>query len=135
MAEYKVKGVIIDDSAFFRTFLKDVCRELNIEVVEEFDRGDSFLNKVIENELEEIDLALLDINMPGKSGKDILEDLLDEKPELTIIMISTFSDSHIVEECLDLGASNYINKDASKETMKEVIFNTLDMNGLVRQTF
>lgn len=127
----KVKTIIIDDSSFFRVLLKDLCVDMNYEVVGEFSRGDTFVEEVQDGKHQDAQLLLLDINMPGKSGIDIIEDVLDILPELTIIMISTFSDMHSVDRCLDLGASNYINKDAGATEMKDIIRSTLEMNGVV----
>lgn len=127
----KVKTIIIDDSSFFRVLLKDLCMDMDYEVVGEFSRGDTFVDEIKEGKHQEAQLLLLDINMPGKSGMDIIEDVLDTLPEITIIMISTFSDMNSVDRCLDLGASNYINKDAGASEMKDIIRSTLEMNGVV----
>ena len=80
--------------------------------------------------IEEPDLMFLDINMPGRSGKDLIEDILEVCPEAVIIMISTVSDSRIVTECISLGASNYISKESNKELMKDVILSTMRINGM-----
>ncbi len=127
----KVKTIIIDDSSFFRVLLKDLCVDMDYEVIAEFPRGDTFVDEIKQGKFQEAQLLLLDINMPGKSGMDIIEDVLDTLPEITIIMISTFSDMNSVDRCLDLGASNYINKDAGGSEMKDIIRSTLEMNGVL----
>jgi len=125
------KTIIIDDSKLFRQILKDACLELGCNVLIEFDNGDDFVKKLEEGEYLDLDILFLDINMPGRSGKELIDPILDLHPELIIIMISTFNDMATVDTCLDLGATNYINKDTKIEQMKSIIQNTLEMNSMM----
>ena len=68
--------------------------------------------------------------MPGISGKEVLSQILAIMPNLVVIMISTISDNKTVEECLSLGASNYINKDTKVAQLKTLVQDTFDMQGL-----
>lgn len=126
-----IKTIIVDDSDFFRKFMTDLCKEIDLEVVETFSRGDSFLAKLKEEKNQEINLVLLDINMPGKSGADLIEDVLDYLDDGIIIMISTLNSMEIVDKCLSLGATNYITKESKPEEMKNTILSTLKMSGLM----
>ncbi len=126
-----IKTTIVDDSDFFRKFMTDLCKEIDLEVVETFSRGDSFLEKLKEEKNQEINLVLLDINMPGKSGADLIEDVLDYLDDGIIIMISTLNSMEIVDKCLSLGATNYITKESKPEEMKDTILSTLKMSGLI----
>ncbi len=125
------KTIIIDDSRLFREILRNACTEIGCEVVQEYGRGDTFLTELEEGKYLDSEILFLDINMPGKSGKDLIDPILDVHPELVIIMISTFNDMQTVDECLDLGATNYINKDTKIGQMKAIIKNTLEMNGVI----
>ncbi|MGX8795108.1 response regulator [Fusibacter sp. JL298sf-3] len=124
-----IKTIIIDDSDFFRKFLTDVCKDLGFEVIADFPRGDRFLEELQAGRFLEGELLLLDINMPGRLGTDLIEDILDASPELIIIMISTLNTMKMVDKSLSLGATNYITKDASPSEIKETIRKTLKMNG------
>jgi two-component system chemotaxis response regulator CheY len=122
---------IIDDSDFFRKFMTGICKDISLEVVETFPRGDYFVEKLKSGEYSELNLILLDINMPGKSGVDLIEDILDVLPDVIIIMVSTLSSMEVVDKSLDLGATNYITKESKPEEMKDTILSTLKMSGLI----
>lgn len=126
----KVTAVIIDDSAFFREMLRDICNELDISIQQEFIKGDDFLKDLENGVYQDIEMIFLDINMPGRSGKELLPLILDLSSESIVIMISTLKDIATVNECLDMGASNYINKNSSISDMKAIIEDTMQMNGL-----
>ncbi len=126
-----MKTIIIDDSKLFREILKNMCSELGCDVVTEFERGDVFLSELKQEKYLDTEILFLDINMPGPSGKELLDPILEVHPSLVIIMISTFNDMQTVDECLDLGATNYINKDTKIDQMKSIIQKTFEMNGLM----
>jgi len=124
-----VKTVIIDDSDFFRKYMTGLCQQIGQEVVDSLPSGDAFISGLKSGDYDDVELALLDINMPGKTGKELIEEILDLHPDILVIMVSTLSSMDIVEECLDLGASNFINKDSKSDTMMRIIKSTLQMNG------
>jgi DNA-binding NarL/FixJ family response regulator len=124
-----IKAVIIDDSDFFRVYLKDVLSKLKIEIAGDFGIGEEFLNHALAGKYEDVELILLDINMPQRSGVDLIEDLLDALPDAIIVMISTMNDMDLVSRCLDLGASNFITKTSTNESLMDVIKSTMELNG------
>lgn len=58
-----------------------------------------------------IDVVLMDINLPGKSGIDVTRQLKRECPELDFIMLTVLSDDDSIFESLCVGASGYLLKD------------------------
>jgi len=122
---------IADDSLFFRKIMLDICSELGLLVLKEYENGDSLFEELQLEQTTQPDLIFLDINMPGRSGKVLLDLLLDCNPEFVIIIISSIGDIQEIKECLELGAANYINKDASKHAMKEIIAATIKSNGIL----
>ena len=124
-----VKTVIIDDSDFFRKYMTGLCQQIGQNVVDSLPSGDAFINGVRSGDYDDVELVLLDINMPGKTGKELIEDILEFLPDILVIMVSTLSSIGVVEECLDLGAANFINKDSKSDTMMHIIKSTLQMNG------
>ncbi|AWW25538.1 response regulator [Acetobacterium carbinolicum] len=124
----KLTCTIADDSIFSRKILHNICQELNLSVVKEYASGDELLADLDTTSYP--DLIFLDINMPGHSGTELIEILLDLNPDFIIIMISSISDLDEIKECLELGAANYVHKDAGISTMKEIIRSTIKNSGL-----
>ncbi len=122
---------IADDSSLIRKIMSDICDEMGLSVLAEYENGDSMYESLTILERTSPDVIFLDINMPGRSGKDLLDLLLDLNPEFIIIIVSSVDDTLLIKECLELGASNFIHKNTGKNAMKEIITTTLKNNGLV----
>src|ERR1035437_7915033 len=67
------------------------------------------------------DLMLLDINMPGRSGFEVLKDVRKSYPHLPVIMVSVQSESQYALRCLQAGATAYINKNGASEELVPAI--------------
>lgn len=125
-----INTIIVDDSRLFRELLSNVCIEIGCSVLASFERGDHLMESIKAGNFKDLEVLFLDINMPGISGKEVLSQILAIMPNLVVIMISTISDNKTVEECLSLGASNYINKDTKVAQLKTLVQDTFDMQGL-----
>jgi putative two-component system response regulator len=68
----------------------------------------------------DFDLALLDIDMPGMSGVDVLSEAKKGHPELVVIMVTGVDDRNTGRRCMDLGAHSYILKPFDE---REVLLN------------
>ena len=62
---------------------------------------------------EEFDVVLLDINMPGKSGMDLLPQITTRYPDVAVIMLSGFDELSTAVWCMGEGAHDYIDKPVS----------------------
>ena len=95
-----------DDSEFLRTMVKQILTDNGYEVVEAKDGGEcmQLLSK------EKIDVLLLDINMPGYNGFQVLEKVQSEYPELPVLMLSAMADEKVVKETKRLGAKGFVAK-------------------------
>jgi two-component system invasion response regulator UvrY len=67
------------------------------------------------------DVMLLDINMPGRSGFEVLKDVNHIYPQLPVIMVSVQSESQYALRCLRAGAAEYVNKDSASEELVPAI--------------
>lgn len=83
--------------------------EADIEVVATASNGEEALEAVREHHP---DVLLTDIEMPGLSGLDVARKLMDEKPELQVVIFTTFARSGYLRRALDAGVAGYILKDA-----------------------
>lgn len=127
----KLTASIADDSIFSRKLIKDIATELDITILEEYKSGDDMIEDLLKESSMHPELIFLDINMPGRSGKESLDILLDLNPEFIIIMISSVDDTKTIKECLEIGAANYIHKNSKKDIIKEIILSTIKNNSLI----
>ncbi|MGO9337859.1 MAG: response regulator transcription factor [Terracidiphilus sp.] len=67
------------------------------------------------------DLLLLDINMPGRSGFEVLKDVKLIYSQLPVIMVSVQAESQYALRCLRAGASEYVNKNSASEELVPAI--------------
>ena len=72
--------------------------------------GETALNKLDGCAGEEIILLLLDINMPGMSGLDLLLKIKQRKPELPVFVISVYDDADTVSTARKRGADEFLTK-------------------------
>ena len=73
------------------------------------------------------DVLLLDINMPGRSGFEVLKDVKQAYPLLPVIMVSVQPESQYALRCMRAGAAAYVNKDSAPEELAPVIRKILDL--------
>ena len=63
------------------------------------------------------DLLLLDINMPGRSGLDALQDLKRSRPELPVVVLSAFPEKDYAIRAFKLGAAAYVSKQGASSEL------------------
>ena len=69
-------------------------------------------------------LLMLDVNMPLKTGDEVLKEIMQDFPNAFVIMLTSVVDLPTIEKCLSLGAANYIRKDLPLDEMKALIKET-----------
>lgn len=99
--------VLADDEMMMRQVLKAILKSGKFEVVGEAVNGNDVLPKCQQHKP---DILCLDINMPGKSGIEALQEVRDHFPSLRVIMISGDTSSDTVKEAIALGAQGFIVK-------------------------
>ncbi|MGM0453335.1 MAG: response regulator transcription factor [Thermodesulfobacteriota bacterium] len=114
----KNRVMIADDEVHVRKYIKAVMERMNSEVVAEAVDGRQAVEKFARFKPN---VLLLDINMPVKSGKTVLTEIMERFPKAFVIMLTSLVDRETIEDCMALGASGYLRKDLSIEEMKSVI--------------
>ncbi|HEY5589516.1 MAG TPA: response regulator transcription factor [Paludibacter sp.] len=106
-----IKVFIVDDHEIVREGLKKILKEeSDLIVVGEAQDGVEVLEKI---QTIDCDIMLLDMNMPGKSGIDLLSDLKIMKPKLPILVLSIQPEDKFALLTLKAGASGYLCKDTA----------------------
>jgi len=98
--------LIVDDEEFIRLNLKRIFKEDHYKVFLESEGRPAI--RTVQN--EDIDLALLDLNLPDMSGLEILKEFKKIKPDLLVIIITGYASVESAVEALKLGAYDYIKK-------------------------
>lgn len=111
--------LIADDHANVRRGLRELLADSfpGAQFSEASD-GEEVLVKLI---VSQPDVLLLDINMPGRSGFEVLKDVKHIYPLLPVVMVSVQPESQYASRCLGAGASAYISKDNASEDLAPAI--------------
>lgn len=122
----KVKVAIADDHLLFAEGLKLLLEKTEtVEVLHIAGDGHTLLHLI---KSAPVDIVLLDLNMPGLSGFETLRFIQMHNRCLKIIVISTYSDAHIVKKAKDKGAHGYIIKNSSGELLINSIMAVMQGN-------
>jgi two-component system nitrate/nitrite response regulator NarL len=114
-----IRVLLIDDHTLFRSGVKALLsRNPEFEVVGEAADG---LDGVKRAKALRPDVILLDLHMPGTSGKDTLGLLLEELPQAAVLMLTVSEDAEDLIGTLRAGASGYLLKNINTETLLESI--------------
>jgi two-component system, NarL family, response regulator NreC len=106
-----VRVLIVDDHAVVRAGLRLLLEaEDDLEPVGE---AGSAREAIFETRALEPDVILLDVVMPEQSGLEVLPQLLHERPEAKVLVLSMQDDPQYVRQAFALGASGYVLKEAA----------------------
>ena len=105
-----IRVAIVDDHAMIRRGLRDSLSEAGDIVVvgEAADYGE--LRRLLHETA--FDVLLLDINLPGRSGLDVLHSLADEGTRIRVLVLTMYPEDQYAIRALKAGAMGYLNKSA-----------------------
>jgi two-component system invasion response regulator UvrY len=110
-----IRVFIVDDHVIVRQGLRRILEEADgIEVTGEASNGVEALKKI--NTLD-WDVMLLDISMPEKGGDDTLRQLLNEKKDAKVLILSMYSEDQYAVRLMKAGAWGYLTKDVAPEQL------------------
>ena len=114
-----IRIVIVDDHAVVRAGLKQfLAEQMDFQVVGEAASGREALDFV---RAGGVDVLILDVSMPGQSGVDALSGIKARAPELPVLMLSAFPETHYATALLKQGASGYLNKDCDPQDIVNAV--------------
>ncbi|WP_166925130.1 response regulator transcription factor [Flavobacterium poyangense] len=126
-AKVKNKIIIVDDHSLFSQSLQLLINSFKeFDVVDRFENGKVFITYLQENIDSEIDLILLDVNMPVLDGLDTMKWIKENRPGLKVIALSVNDDEEIIIKMITNGARGYLLKDTSPEIFKEAMSCVID---------
>jgi DNA-binding NarL/FixJ family response regulator len=114
-----IRVAIVDDHAIVRTGLRQfLAEQVDLRVTGEAANGLEAMALVRAGDL---DVLLMDLSMPGQSGVDALAAIRARAPDLPILILSGFPESHYATTLLRQGASGYLNKECDPEEIVTAI--------------
>lgn len=120
--------LIVDDDAEMRALLADVLQQEGYEVAEAKDGAEA----VLALRAKRFDVILMDKNMPGPSGLDLLPGFRRVCPQSPIIMMTAFGDVPSYMEAMEKGALEFLFKPFRMEEMKAAIAKALEQTAEAR---
>ena len=114
-----IRALIADDHTVVRRGVIEILtRELKDAVCGEAENAQQVLAQV---HAHDWDVVILDINMPGRSGLEVLVDLKRERPKLPVLILSMHPEEQYGKRMLRAGASGYMSKDADPDELIKAI--------------
>jgi DNA-binding NarL/FixJ family response regulator len=114
-----IRILLADDHAVVRQGLREILEKNHeMKIVAEFADGASVLQWMQTNDC---DVALLDISMPGMGGIETLKQLREEKPGLSVLILSTFPEEQFAVRLIKAGASGYLSKGCAPAIVLEAV--------------
>ena len=114
-----IQVLLADDHAMIRDGLKQIISFVDqMEVVGEAANGDEVLQKI---RTLKVDVLVLDMSMPGKSGIALIQQINATNPKLPILVLSMHQESQYAVQAMRAGASGYITKNTASNQLIEGI--------------
>jgi DNA-binding NarL/FixJ family response regulator len=105
----KTRVVIVDDHPIFRQGLRQAIEEdPGFVVVGQASRGEEAVGLILE---EKPDVAVLDLNLPGANGFDVIDTLKGRKCDVPIVILTMVKEEQAFNKALNLGVRGYVLKE------------------------
>jgi len=106
-----IRLLLVDDNALFREGIAEILqKDGRFHVVGQASRGDEAVAAAASLQL---DLILIDWQMPGMTGIEAIRQIRRRDPNVPIGVLTMFETQHHVRESLEAGANGYVAKDAT----------------------
>ncbi len=111
--------IIADDHSFVRLGLIQILKdEYPFVLIKEVSDGNTLIKEVMQHDW---DLVISDLDMPGKSGLEALEQIKQIKPQLPVLILSIYTEDLYAVRVLKSGASGYMNKNAAPYELVDAV--------------
>jgi DNA-binding NarL/FixJ family response regulator len=119
-----MKILVVDDHALFRDGLKYVLSALGDSLSDQlqiYEANTSEASIPVLEEHPDMDLVLVDVNMPGELGFTVLENCRKHYATTPVVVVSASNHQKDIQQAKDLGAMAYIFKDTSSKLMINIL--------------
>ncbi len=119
-----MKILVVDDHALVREGLHQVLKGLD-EQIEVLEAGHCAAAFELADRHDDIDLVLLDYQLPDMNGIDALDVFGEKHPELPVVMLSGASNRQMMRQAMDKGAAGFLTKTGPSQDMLTALRNVL----------
>ncbi len=117
-----IKILIIEDNPQYTQSLQTMISvSEQMEFVASYNSAEDFLETLNDNCNQVIDIVLLDLNLPEKSGLQLVPIIRKELPEANILILTQNNNYHTTIEAIRLGVAGYLLKDSPIASIREAI--------------
>lgn len=117
-----VRVALADDHAVVRAGYRRLLElEADIAVVAEFGDAEATYSALAGHDGEGIDLLVLDLSMPGRSGLELLRRLAQRRPELPVLVFTMHDSAAMLDQCLRAGAAGFVTKSSAPEVLVSAV--------------
>jgi NarL family two-component system response regulator LiaR len=113
-----LRVMLVDDHALVRSAIRGALDAPDIEVVAEAPSAEAAWEAALRLRP---DVILLDIDMPGMSGLQLVRELAPRLPDTQIVMLSVAGDDRLVHEAMRYGAVGYLTKELGPEALQRAV--------------
>jgi len=111
-----MKILLVDDHALLRDALRGALNELCGDAAV-YEAADSREAMAAVSQHADLDLVLLDLNLPDRNGFELLAELRARDPTISIVVVSALQDREIIVKALNFGAVGFIPKSAARKVI------------------
>ncbi len=127
MKQPTITIAVTDDHTLFRKGLIRLLESISLDyqIIIEANNGIDFINKITATNLKP-QIAIMDINMPGKDGYETVAWLNKYYPTTHVLVISMVEKEESIVKMLKMGVKGYLSKDVEPEDLKAAIYSILN---------
>jgi len=115
--------LIVEDHAIVRRGLKEIVADAYPRAA--FGEAGDSPTALQEFQRQKWDMVLLDINIPGRGGLDVLEDMRRVHPQARVLVVSAFPEEEFAVRAFRLGAAGYLSKNQASDELVEAVATVL----------
>ena len=114
-----IRTILCDDHAMLRRGIRDTLSEaVDIKVVAEA-ASYSEVREALRN--QPCDVLLLDLNLPGRGGMEVLASVRESHPNVKVLIVSMYPEDQYAIRCLKAGAQGYVNKGGDPSELAKAV--------------
>lgn len=126
----KLRVLLVDDEPLLLESLEIILSLNDMDIIGKAHDGFEALDILKDSEC---DIALVDINMKGMGGLELIENLKVKYPAVKILVLTTFYDDETITRAISLGADGYLLKDSGKDAILGAVSQIMNGTNVIDQ--